>query len=139
MAFLFLDKRNIIIGSVILAIVFSLGVIIGHFRRKIPTAENAKAEALINSLMGDQFSSEKELIKEALENVNSDNLRSYLKELTKGPHIAGHRRDNELIDYIRRSWTNMGLDRVELTEYDFYLSWPNEVRNLKLLPSKGKR
>ena len=72
----------------------------------------------------------RDLIKEALENVNSDNLRAYLKELTKEPHIAGHPRDNELIEYIRKTWTDMGLDRVELTEYDFYLSWPNQVRRL---------
>ena len=77
--------------------------------------------------MADQFSSEKELIKETLENVNTNNLRSYLKELTKEPHIAGQRRDNQLIDYIQKAWTDMGLDRVELAEYDFYLSWPNQV------------
>ena len=120
-------KRNIIIGSVILAIVFSLGVIIGHFGRKIPKPEKTKAEALVNTLMSDQFSNEKDLIKEALENVDSNNLRLYLKELTRGPHIAGHRRDNELIEYIQKTWTDIGLDRVELTEYDFYLSWPNQV------------
>ena len=54
-------------------------------------------------------------------------MRLYLKELTRGPHIAGHRRDNELIEYIQKTWTDIGLDRVELTEYDFYLSWPNQV------------
>ena len=80
--------------------------------------------------MADQFSSEKELIKETLENVGTNNLRSYLKELTKEPHIAGHRRDNQLIDYIQKAWTDMGLDRVELAEYDFYLSWPNQVLNI---------
>ena len=35
--------------------------------------------------------------------------------------------DNELIEYIQKTWTDIGLDRVELTEYDFYLSWPNQV------------
>ena len=80
--------------------------------------------------MVDQFLSEKELIKETLENVDTNNLRSYLKELTKEPHIAGHRRDNQLIDYIQKAWTDMGLDRVELAEYDFYLSWPNQVLNI---------
>ena len=80
--------------------------------------------------MADQFLSEKELIKETLENVDTNILRSYLKELTKEPHIAGHRRDNQLIDYIQKAWTDMGLDRVELAEYDFYLSWPNQVLNI---------
>ena len=129
MAFFILDKRNIIIGFLTLAVVFSLGVIIGHYGRKMPKPDISKADALVNAIMSDQFSNEKELIKEALDNVDSNNLRSYLKELTREPHIAGHRRDNELIEYIRKTWTDMGLDRVELTEYDFYLSWPNQVRS----------
>jgi hypothetical protein len=93
----------------------------------------SSAEALVNEIMADQFKSEKDLVKEALENVNSDNLRSYLKTLTKEPHIAGQKRDNELIEWIRQSWLDMGLDRVELAEYDFYLSWPNQVISSNLL------
>jgi hypothetical protein len=134
MAFVFLDKKNVIIGGIALAVMFSLGVIIGYFGKSNSlVGSESSAEALVNEIMADQFKSEKDLVKEALENVNSDNLRSYLKTLTKEPHIAGQKRDNELIEWIRQSWLDMGLDRVELAEYDFYLSWPNQVISSNLL------
>ena len=77
MAFVFLDKRNVIIGTVVLIVIFVLGIIIGLYSG--PKNEPSKAEALVKSIMEDQFSMEAELIKEALDNVNSDSLRSFHK------------------------------------------------------------
>ena len=77
MAFVFLDKRNVIIAIVILVSIFGLGIIIGRFSD--PKNEPSKAEALVKTIMEDQFSMEAELIKEALDNVNSDSLRSFHK------------------------------------------------------------
>ena len=128
MAFLFLDRRNVAIGSVLLAVIFSLGVIIGYYSKQEPSiSRDGRANEFVNTIVTDQFLKEKDLINQALESVDSNKLRSYLKELTKEPHIAGHRRDNELIEYIRKTWIDIGLDHVELAEYDFYLSWPNQV------------
>ena len=127
MAFVFLDKRNILIGSLILALIFSLGVIIGYYGHQVPEPSVSKADALVHKIMKDQFLNEKELIREALKNVDTNSLRSYHEELTKEPHIAGQRRDEVLTKYIQKAWTQMGFDRVELAEYDFYLSWPNQV------------
>lgn len=129
MTFVILDKRNTIIGVFVLAVVFSLGVIIGHFGRDSSPSENGiKAEALMTKLTTDQFSSEENLIRGLLNDVDPASIRSFLKQLTKDPHIAGQKRDNELIQYIHDTWRNFGLDHVELAEYDFYLSWPNQVR-----------
>ena len=50
------------------------------------------------------------------------------KQLTKEPHIAGLRRDNELTKLIQKAWMDMSFDHVELAEFDFYLSWPNQVK-----------
>ena len=125
MAFVFLDKKNILIGSLILALIFSLGVIIGYYGHQMPGP--SEADDLVNRIMKDQFSNEKELIKEALKNIDTNSLRSYHEELTKEPHIAGQKRDEELTKYIQKAWNQMGFDRVELAEYDFYLSWPNQV------------
>ncbi len=129
MAFVFLDKKNVVIGIVVMAVIFSLGVIIGYFGKDDSGLSNSRAEKLVQDMTRNQFADEKAMIEEALKNVSTDNLRSYLQFLTKEPHIAGHRRDNELINWIYQSWTEMGLDRVELAEYDFYLSWPNQVSN----------
>ena len=82
---------------------------------------------LMNFLTKDQFAEEKDMIAEILEEVDSDHIRSYLKELTSEPHIAGHRRDDELTQWIKKTWEDNGLDYVELATYDFYLSWPNKV------------
>ena len=51
------------------------------------------------------------------------------KELTKEPHIAGQRRDNELTKLIQKAWMDMSFDHVELAEFDFYLSFPNQVNS----------
>jgi VIT1/CCC1 family predicted Fe2+/Mn2+ transporter len=77
MAFVFLDKRNVIIAIVILVSIFVLGIIIGRYSD--PKNEPSKAEALVKTIMEDQFSMEAKLIKEALDNVNSDRLRSFHK------------------------------------------------------------
>ena len=78
--------------------------------------------------------------------VSSEKLRSYLKELTREPHIAGQvsdpcknnkefeeskqvndqARDEALTNWIKETWEAQGgMDEVKLAEYDFYLSWPN--------------
>ena len=44
MAFLFLDKRNVIIGSVVLAVIFSLGIIIGYYGRQMPDSSGSKGD-----------------------------------------------------------------------------------------------
>ena len=51
------------------------------------------------------------------------------KELTKEPHIAGQRRDNELTKLIQKAWMDMSFDHVELAEFDFYLSFPKQVNS----------
>ena len=77
MAFVFLDKRNVIIGTVVLIVIFVLGIIIGGYSN--PKNEPSQAESLVKTIMEDQFSMEAKLIKEALANVNSDRLRSFHK------------------------------------------------------------
>ena len=104
--------------------IFGLGISIGYFSRGSKKEHNDNSE---DDTIQDQFANEAELIKEILENVSTDNLRSYLQELSKEPHIAGQKRDNELTDWIKKEWNEMGLDEVELATYDLYLSWPNAV------------
>ena len=132
MSVIYLDKRNIVIRLVTLAAMFTLGLVIGYYGRKTDPNILPKADSLLRDNGNqDQFVNEKNLIAQTLEDVNSDNLRSYLQRLTREPHIAGSRQDEELVEYIKNAWIDMGLDRVELAEYDFYLSWPNQVNESK--------
>ena len=47
---------------------------------------------------------------------------------------------NTLKIHFTQEWTDEGLDRVELAEYDFYLSWPNASNPnlIRLLDENGK-
>ena len=75
----------------------------------------------------DQFEEEKDLIEQILNDVNPESIRSYLQEITREPHIAAQERDEELIQWIKKTWEEVGLDHVDLATYDLYLSWPNKV------------
>ena len=126
---MYLNLRNFykITCPIVMGLMFSFGIIIGYFGKSSGSSEESKAEKLMKQLTQDQFMHEEDLIKETLENVSTEKLRSYLQELTREPHIAGHERDNELTEWIKNSWTEMGFDQVELATYDFYLTWPNAV------------
>ena len=114
-----------------MAVIFGLGVIIGYYGRSFPGPD--PNDVFVNKVMGDQFKLEAQLIKSALENVASNQIREFHKILTKEPHIAGLRRDNELTNWIVDNWKAFGLDKVELAEYDFYLTWPNQVKLNKII------
>ena len=105
--------------------IFGLGISIGYFSRG--SNSDNKEHNSEDITIQDQFANEAELIKEILENVSTDHLRSYLQELSKEPHIAGQERDDKLTEWIQKEWKEMGLDQVELATYDLYLSWPNAV------------
>ena len=111
-----------------ISLIFGLGIIIGYVyngsNNDLPVY-NPHTEKLY--VTQDQFSIEKNLVKDALDNVSPKQIRAYLKKLTEEPHIAGHDRDEELTKWIEESWIKMGLDHVELATYDFYLNWPNSV------------
>ena len=56
MAFLFLDRRNVAIGSVLLAVIFSLGVIIGYYSKQEPSiSRDGRANEFVDTIVTDQF------------------------------------------------------------------------------------
>ena len=72
------------------------------------------------------------MVLKALEDIDADKIRLYLKYLTKEPHLAALKRDKELTNWIKDQWEDSGLDRVELAGYDVYLSWPNQTNPNKI-------
>ena len=74
----------------------------------------------------DRFNENKEFIQNVIDSVEPENIRENLKFLSQEPHLAGLRRDQELTEWIKAEWEKSGLDKVTLSEYDFYLSWPNQ-------------
>lgn len=133
LALLFVDKKTVVIGVLVLAASFALGVIIGYFGK-------SDGNEVIERYVTDQFKTNQDMVLKVIKDVDTTKLREYHKFLTEAPHIAGLQRDQQLTGWIQKEWTDEGLDRVELAEYDFYLSWPNASNPnlIRLLDENGK-
>ena len=53
--------------------------------------------------------------------IDDARFKIHLKELTKKPHVAGSKANNDVIDYIAKSMNNAGL-AVKKYPYDIYMS-----------------
>ena len=61
----------------------------------------------------------------AVESVNRSQIREYLRELAKEPHLAGLARDEWLAGWIADVWREVGLDEVRQERYSVLLDYPN--------------
>ena len=59
-----------------------------------------------------------------MKKVDENNIRKFLKELSKKPHIAASARDRELVAWIKSQWEDFGLESVSLDNYTFLFSFP---------------
>ncbi len=53
--------------------------------------------------------------------------REDLKELSSRPHLAATKRDEELVELLKKTWRDAGLDRVDTEPYRLHLSWPDRT------------
>jgi N-acetylated-alpha-linked acidic dipeptidase len=130
MTVVYLERKIVFGGVLIVAVAFVFGVVIGFFGK---TSGNDLADApAFERLVQDKFRDEQEMMQKVMDGVDTDKIKSYFEVLTKEPHIAALRRDKELVKWIQNEWKSAGLDHVELAEYDVYLSWPNQTNPNKI-------
>ncbi|KAG8453051.1 hypothetical protein GDO86_004748 [Hymenochirus boettgeri] len=58
--------------------------------------------------------------------MKAENIKEYLHNFTKLPHLAGTDENFLLAKQIQAQWKEYGLDKVELAHYDILLSYPNK-------------
>ncbi|XP_001633754.2 N-acetylated-alpha-linked acidic dipeptidase 2 isoform X1 [Nematostella vectensis] len=95
---------------------------------------------LVFALFQQGYSKKKDYMKELEEFLMARNMEENLRYLSKKPHVAGSRRNNELATEIARRWREYGFDKVEMPKYDMLLSLPDE-KNLStaaVIDGKGK-
>ncbi|XP_066938487.1 putative N-acetylated-alpha-linked acidic dipeptidase isoform X1 [Macrobrachium rosenbergii] len=72
-----------------------------------------------------------ELEEYIINNINPDNIRNYLREMTRKPSLGGTEGERELARWIEGHWKEQGLDEVHLVPYQVLLSYPSpDVPNL---------
>ncbi|KAF5927097.1 hypothetical protein HPG69_018364, partial [Diceros bicornis minor] len=62
-----------------------------------------------------------------LDELKAENIRKFLYNFTRIPHLAGTEQNFQLAKQIQSQWKEFGLDSVELAHYDVLLSYPNET------------
>lgn len=129
MGVVFVDRKIIGIGVLVAATIFVVGILIGHFST---TGGNGPTNQSSSNSASEKF------LAKVLDSVESEKLRGYLEFLTKEPHIAELRRDQELVQWTQDSWEQAGLDRVEQVGYDVLLTWPNQTNPNKIYWLDGK-
>ncbi|XP_006508086.1 glutamate carboxypeptidase 2 isoform X1 [Mus musculus] len=65
--------------------------------------------------------------KEFLHELKAENIKKFLYNFTRTPHLAGTQNNFELAKQIHDQWKEFGLDLVELSHYDVLLSYPNKT------------
>ena len=125
-----MERKILIFGAVGLLVAFILGIVIGY----ASSGGSANDEQVIQAskLMSAHKRDMEALTDKMVSSVNPDQIREYLQFLSKEPHIAGLRRDRELTNWIKNTWEDAGLDHVNLEEYDYMLSWPNQSNPNKI-------
>merc|ERR1719495_218072 len=74
----------------------------------------------------------KDFVKDVLDSVKGEEIRAFLQELAKEPHIAASERDRFLKRWIKEKWEGFGFDSVSLSTYDFLFSYPNREEPNKI-------
>ena len=90
-----LNKRTVAFAGAGVVISFIVGIIIGNVTA--PRGGGGVTSSQLGMPMVDKFT-DKTLVKAAMDAVSSDNLRTFLKELSLEPHIAASDRDR-LVTY----------------------------------------
>ncbi|XP_071990197.1 N-acetylated-alpha-linked acidic dipeptidase 2-like isoform X2 [Engystomops pustulosus] len=108
-------KRTCLVVIMSMAVLFLLGVLVGWLVRP---------SVAVGDDTGKLLNIEKELMSE----MKAENIRTYLRDFTKIPHLAGTEQNLRLAQKIQSQWKEFGLDKVELVHYDVLLSYPNETR-----------
>ena len=107
--------------------------------QKLVKAGSTSTENFISKLEKDRFE-DKDFVQDVLKNVDEKNIRKFLKELSRKPHLAASKRDKELVTWIKSQWKKFGIESVSLANYTFLFSYPNHKNPNKvyLLDSENK-
>uniref|UniRef100_A0A8D1QNT2 Aminopeptidase NAALADL1 n=1 Tax=Sus scrofa TaxID=9823 RepID=A0A8D1QNT2_PIG len=102
-------------GALVLAAgLFVLGFLFGWFIKSPNEAANISPQHNVK--------------KAFLDELKAENIKTFLYNFTRIPHLAGTEQNFQLAKQIQSQWKEFGLDSVELAHYDVLLSYPNKTR-----------
>lgn len=119
-------SKVVLISILVAAVGIGLGVIIGWFSSQANFPEVTEAFKAWEAAL--EESDETEVRNMILEEMNAENIREFLRYMTRKPHLAGTPADKENADYVKDLWDQQGLDSATIVPYDVLLSYPDEEK-----------
>ncbi|XP_068411097.1 glutamate carboxypeptidase 2 isoform X2 [Eschrichtius robustus] len=105
--------RRLCAGALVLAAcLFVLGFLFGWFIKSSSGATNIPQHSVKKAF---------------LDELKAENIKTFLYNFTRIPHLAGTEQNFQLAKQIQYQWKEFGLDSVELAHYDVLLSYPNKT------------
>ncbi|KAK2837912.1 hypothetical protein Q5P01_015124 [Channa striata] len=113
--------KQVLIGIICGAAVLTAGILIGHFGI---TKSSSSAPSWVTDVTKDVDES---LIEKFLSEVDNIQIQENLRELTKVPHMATTKGDEQTVQLMLKRWQDpeTGLDKAWREEYLVYLSFPD--------------
>ena len=122
-------KKNVLLAVGAVVTIFTAGLLTGHFGINSSGGVEGDGGGEGETIRRDEV---ERRIQEALREVESQSIRSYLQELSASPHLAAGPRDRQLAHWIKETWLGFGLDSVSLQSYNFLLSYPDSEKPNKI-------
>lgn len=112
--------KQVLIGIVCGAAVLTAGILIGHYG----IDKSSSAPSWVRDVAKDVDES---LIEKFLSEVDNIQIQENLRELTKVPHMATSKGDEQTVQFMLKRWQDLetGLDQAWREEYMVYLSFPD--------------
>ncbi|XP_064642065.1 N-acetylated-alpha-linked acidic dipeptidase 2-like isoform X2 [Lineus longissimus] len=112
-----------IIKILILLVFLVIGVVVGYLiRRQVHEAYIKPTNTCPATKVKDYSSKVSEDI---LSYIHAGDIREKLKSYSKNVHIAGIKNNNQLMEDMKKSWVNAGLDDTKVSTYNALLSYPD--------------
>nr|XP_034326253.1 N-acetylated-alpha-linked acidic dipeptidase 2 isoform X1 [Crassostrea gigas] len=123
------NRRKFLLLAVVAAIVgLVIGLLIGRFGIRSDNDEY-RITGISETFVQD---ADPYISAEIMDNINSENIRQYLRELTEHPHLAGTDADYKQAKDLQEFWRSVGLDETFITPYDVLLSYPETKDESKM-------
>nr|XP_034326256.1 N-acetylated-alpha-linked acidic dipeptidase 2 [Crassostrea gigas] len=123
------NTRRFLLLAVVAAIVgLVIGLLIGRFGIRSDN-DDYRITGISETFVQD---ADPTISEEIMDNINSDNIRQYLRELTEYPHLAGTDADYKQAKDLQEFWRSVGLDETFITPYDVLLSYPETKDESKM-------
>uniref|UniRef100_A0A8C1DBZ2 N-acetylated alpha-linked acidic dipeptidase like 1 n=1 Tax=Cyprinus carpio carpio TaxID=630221 RepID=A0A8C1DBZ2_CYPCA len=114
--------KEVLLGVLTGAVALTIGILLGHFAID-------KGSSVPDWVRDASRDVDESIIEKFLAELDTNQLRENLRELTKVPHMATTPGDEATVDFMLKRWQdpNTGLDSAWRENYKVYLSFPNKT------------